>query len=130
MESSGEPEGPLRDEYRAHPIANVWRPAIQDIVKAFVQGDYSLLRNIQGVEPLDPVKAARIRDYILEYGENLVELPEECWRTSVAQWMRSHWELVVDLWTVESGQSDLVLSVRIFEMGQGFRIEVDSVHVP
>lgn len=74
--------------------------------------------------------AEHIRSYIAEYGETLTELPEESWETSVAQWMDGHWEVLVDLWTVEAGASDLVLSARVFEEGTGVRIEVHMVYVP
>jgi hypothetical protein len=38
--------------------------------------------------------------------------------------------VLVDLWTLESGESDMVLSARVFEVTNGFQIEIDSVHVP
>jgi len=44
--------------------------------------------------------------------------------------MGTHWEVLVDLWTVESGKSDLVLDARVFEQETGFRIEIHSVYVP
>ena len=44
--------------------------------------------------------------------------------------MESHWGVLVDLWTKESGKSDLVLGLRVFEEGGAIRFEVDSVHVP
>jgi len=62
--------------------------------------------------------------------ETLAELPDETWATSVSQWMGTHWEVLVDLWTVESGKSDLVLDARVFEQETGFRIEIHSVYVP
>jgi hypothetical protein len=48
----------------------------------------------------------------------------------VCQWMETHWDLLVDLWTAESGRSDLVLAVRVFECDGDYRFEIDSVHVP
>lgn len=50
--------------------------------------------------------------------------------SSVSQWMGTHWEVLVDLWTIESGRSDLVLTVFVLETTDGFRFEIDSVHVP
>ena len=38
--------------------------------------------------------------------------------------------MLVDLWTMESSRSDLALAARVFETDDGFRIEIDSVHVP
>jgi len=44
--------------------------------------------------------------------------------------MLKYWDVVVDLWTAESGCSDLALFVRVFEEKDGFRMEIHSVHVP
>ena len=64
------------------------------------------------------------------YGAALVDLPEESWDTSVAQWMETYWEVLVDLWTVQEGRSDLVLHARVFEVGYDFEIKIDSIFVP
>lgn len=123
-------QAPLKDETREHPIATVWRPVLCEIVKAITEGDYSLSRGIATVAPLSSAAADHIRVYISAYGETPTELPKETWNTSVSQWMETHWEVLVDLWTAESGRSDLVLHVFVFETTEGFRFEVDSVHVP
>jgi hypothetical protein len=44
--------------------------------------------------------------------------------------MDPHWEVLVDLWTVESGPSDMVLHADVFEVENGFRIEIHAVYVP
>jgi hypothetical protein len=44
--------------------------------------------------------------------------------------MRSYWDVLVDLYTAEEGSSDLVLAVRVFELGADFEFEVESIHVP
>ena len=56
-----------------------------------------------------------------------IKVPEETWKTSISEWADNHWNVTVDLWTVESGQSAMVLGVRVFEAGAGFRIVVDLV---
>ncbi len=43
--------------------------------------------------------------------------------------MGDHWDAIIDLWTNESGASDLVLTVRVYEARSEHRIEVESVHV-
>jgi len=120
----------IKDEDAAHPIASAWRPTFQQIVKAFVEGDFVLARGIPSVEPIDPATADQIRDYVADYGETLVELPEDTWKSSVAQWMGDSWDVLVDLWTAESGPSDLVLDAKVFEAGDGIRVEVGLVYVP
>ena len=121
---------PVKDEEKEHPIARAWRPTLRQIAQAFAEEDYGLSRGIATVGPVSESTAERIRAYVAHYGETLTELPEDTWNSSVAQWMRTHWELLVDLWTIESGRSDLVLSVFVFETADGFRFEIDSLHVP
>ncbi len=120
----------VKDEDAAHPVASAWRPAFREIVAAFSRGDFALA-GMTSVVPVDPMTQDRIKKYSAAYGETLDELPEETWTTSVAQWMETHWEILVDLWTKEAGESDLVLHARVFEEGPGdYRIVIDSVHVP
>lgn len=42
----------------------------------------------------------------------------------------TYWDVLVDVFTVEEGRSDLVLFARVFERGDGYRFEIASVHVP
>jgi hypothetical protein len=44
--------------------------------------------------------------------------------------MWSYWDVLVDLYTVEEGSSDLVLAVRVFERGNDFEFEIESIHAP
>lgn len=121
----------LKDENSQRPVASAWRPTLRSIVKAFALKDYALIGSkIQCVDPVPDPKARRIEKYIAIYGESLAELPDDTWQSSVSQWMGTHWEVLVDLFTEESGESDLVLFVRVFEEAGGYRYEVDSVHVP
>jgi hypothetical protein len=120
----------VKDEEAEHPIAAAWRAALKDVVKAFVRGDYQLSVAVPNVDPIPQADADQIKAYIADYGETLIELPDETWQTSVAQWQGRHWDILVDLWTQESGCSDMVLAARVFERDAGYRIVVDSVHVP
>ena len=120
----------LKDDDLAHPVASAWRATLRDVVRAFVANDYALGSRPKSVTPLRPGVADQVREYIADYGETLIELPDDTWNTSVAQWMGDHWQVLVDLWTEESGESDMALSVRVFEADGGFRVEIDSVHVP
>jgi hypothetical protein len=121
---------PVKDGEAAHPVATAWREPFRDVVKAFKQGDYALATNVPMVIPVPSATANQIKAYVLDYGETLADLPEETWGTSVAQWMGTHWDVLVDLWTVESGRSDMVMSARVFEVGTSFRIEIELVYVP
>jgi len=130
MQVHNESQLPIKDEDAAHPVASVWRPVLEGVIRAFTQGDFTIARGSGAVAPISATKAARIASNLANYGETLTDLPAEAWATSVSQWMETHWDVLVDLWTVESGASDLVLSARVYEADEGFRFEVDSVHVP
>lgn len=130
MKEPGRHQEPLEDEKAAHPVPSAWRGPLREVVEAFVEGDYALNRGVRSVAPVAPNTADQIRRYIAAHGETLSDLPEETWASSVSQWMGTHWDVLVDLWTEESGASDLVLHSRVFESEGGFRIEIDSVHVP
>jgi hypothetical protein len=127
---STNPVPALKDEEQQHPVASAWRPALREIVKALATGDHTALLGSTAVAPVGAAVADQIREYVADYGETLVELPDDAWTTSVSQWMGTHWDVLVDLWTAESGASDLVLFVRVHEAEEGFRVHVDSVHVP
>lgn len=121
---------PIRDENAAHPVATVWRPTLKRVVEAFVAGDFQLRRGIESVIPPAPDVAEGIAVRVADYGETLIDLPEETWKSSIAQWMDPHWDLVIDLWTKEAGRSDLVLTAQVEEIDGEYRFEIDSVYVP
>jgi hypothetical protein len=121
---------PMRDENAAHPVATIWRPTLKRVVEAFVAGDFQLRRGIERVIPPAPHVAKGIALRVADYGGTLIALPEETWKSSISQWMDPHWDLVVDLWTKESGRSDLVLTSRVEEIDGEYRFEIDSVYVP
>lgn len=120
----------LKDPDNEHPIPTAWRPMLSAVVQRFVQGDYRLARGVVGVEPVTAATAEQIRDCLTEYGATLVELPDDTWRTSLAQWMQTHWQILVDLWTAEEGRSDLVLGGSVIETGEGPRLTIHLVYVP
>ena len=120
----------LKDPDAAHPIAGAWRPMLCAVVRCFVQEDYRLARGVRGVEPVSAATAEQIRDCLADYGATLVELPDDTWQTSVAQWMGTHWDILVDLWTAEEGRSDLVLGGHVVETSAGPRLTVGMVYVP
>lgn len=119
----------LKDD-EDHPIPSAWRPVICRIVDAFVRHDYGLAGGIPGVAPVSPDTAAQIRDYIADYGDTLIPLPDEAWATSVCRWAGSYWDASIDLWTLDEGGDDLVLQLRVREAGAGFAFEIALVYVP
>jgi len=101
-----------------------------EVVRFFVEGDYGLTKGISGVEPVSAATAEHIRAYLADYGATLVDLPDDTWETSVAQWMGTRWDILVDLWTAEEGRSDLVLGGWVAETDAGPRLTIHMVYVP
>jgi hypothetical protein len=120
----------VKDGESEGPIPSVWRPVLTRIVDAFVHQDYHLGAGVAGVAPVSDMTAAQIRDYIRDYGEALIALPEESWTTSVCIWMDNHWDAMIDLWTEAEGRSDLVLHVQISETLSGYIVNIYMVYVP
>ena len=121
---------PIKDPDNEHPVAGSWRPIFHRIAAAFLQGNYSLAHVDDDVRVHSKSAAEWIEQSITEYPETLVELSDPTWISSVASWQEGFWEVLVDLWTAESGRSDLVLHARVYEKPDGVRIVVESVHVP
>jgi hypothetical protein len=112
------------------PIPTVWRRKFSDIVEAFVKKDYLLSREIEGVSPVSIKTANQIKEYIENYGQELIQLPEETWKSSVCIYMGNHWDALIDLWTAGEGRSDLVLSAKVSEGENGYVFNIKMVYVP
>jgi hypothetical protein len=129
MNESKEPTLP-KDELGQHAVPVVWRGVLRDVVGRLVAGDYSLTKPVDSVAPVSPAIAEQMREYVADYGATLVELPDDWWASSVAQWYGDHWEVLVDLWTAEEGRSDLVLFCSVRENASGYLTALESIHVP
>jgi hypothetical protein len=82
------------------------------------------------MRPLPDEMKDFIREIVADYGETLTVLPDDTWSSSIYMWMGDFWEILVDLWTEESGRSDLVLYLRFHESTFGYEVDLRSVHVP
>ena len=113
-----------------HPVPDEVRPRFQELVAAFVTGDFQLSRHeLDGLAPIDADTAGFIEGQIAAYGANLAPLSDDVWQRSAYRWMDDHWEFLIDLSTVQEPVSDLALHAKLFG-GPSGRIEVWSVHVP
>ncbi len=119
-----------KDDENERPIPTVWRSTFSRIVDAFVQKDYSLSCVVTGVSSVSNETASHIKEYIEDYGEELVQLSNETWNSSVCIWMGSHWDVLIDLWTAGEGCSDMVLGARVSEGANGYVIDIGIVYVP
>ena len=122
--------GVVKDENDAHPVPDSWRSVLADIVSALARGDFALAKPLTNVNPVQDRIAEQMRAYILDYGATLIDLPSATWESSCAQWMGKYWIVLVDLWTLEEGRSDLVLEVKVVEHGNEYRFTVELVYVP
>lgn len=104
----------MKDNDISHqlPVPEGWRLTLQEVVKAFCQGDYGLVQGVAGVLPIPADVAVHNAEFVVEYGQELLPLPEETWATSCCVRFGEHWDAIVDLWTRGEGRSDMVLAVR------------------
>lgn len=112
------------------PVHEVWRPTIEAIVTAFAEGDFALTRGIAGVAASTARDGDERRRAVASYGVTLASLSQETWKSSVSMWMGEWWDVIVDLWSVESGRTDLVVELRISEHGEGYRYVMGIIYVP
>jgi len=120
----------LKKDNDEHPVPVGYRGRLRDLVAAFAAGDFQLKSIVgQGVAPVDLETANNIARNIAAYGDALIPLHDEVWKTSIYRWMDDYWQVLVDLSTAREPVSDLVLHVKVVD-DEAFVIEVQSVHVP
>ena len=119
-----------KNEEEELPIPQVWRPIFKNIVKAFVNKDYNLSLGVNNVNPVSDITAEQIQEYIEEYGEELVDLPEETWDTSVYICYGDYWNVLIDLFTKNEGLSDLVLNAEVREKDNKYIVDINLIYVP
>jgi len=119
-----------KNEEQELPIPHLWRPTFKAIVSAFVKKDYKLNSGVKNVNPVSNDTAQQIKEYIEEYGEELIELPEETWNSSVYISYGNYWNILIDLFTKDEGRSDLVLNAEVREINGSYVFEINLVYVP
>lgn len=121
---------PIKDHGEYHPVASEWHTTLKSIVDAFVAGDYGLQCGPPRVLSPSVSDSDYLRSAVDAYGESLCPLPDESWNSSVMYWAVHHWVVIVDLWTVEAGRSDMVMECFVRESDDGYTFEVSSIYVP
>jgi len=119
-----------KNEEEELPIPHEWRPIFKAILDAFANEDYQLSAGIKNVNPVSISTATQIEEYIEEYGEELIELPEDTWRSSVYIYYGNYWNVLIDLYTKGEGRSDLVLNAEVREINNDYVFEIRLVYVP
>ncbi len=112
------------------PIPHIWRPIFMAIVNAFVKKDYNLSAGIKNINLVSNNTAEQIKEYIEDYGEELIELPEETWDSSVYICYGDYWNVLIDLYTKGEGISDLVLNAEVRKVNNDFVFNINLVYVP
>jgi hypothetical protein len=112
------------------PVPSSWRGVFHDVVEALRKADFNLCSAPECVERLTYADAELISRNIQSYGDSLVELPKETWKSSIYRWMDDKWVVLIDLFTKDEGSSDLVMFANVYESPHGYRFEIESVHVP
>lgn len=104
--------------------------SLWDAIKSVVSSirSHDLLTNRIAIA--SPAMAIGIDREILLYGRDLIELPDDS-RALVSVYDAYDGTKAVDvpLWTKEEGRSDLTLQVTATPVDDGWRLEIDGVHV-
>jgi hypothetical protein len=119
-----------KNEEEELPIQHIWRPIFKNIVRAFVNKDYNLSSRVDNVNPVSNNTAEQIKEYMEDYGEELVDLPEETWETSAYICYGDYWNVLIDLFTKSEGLSDLVLNVEVREKDNNYVVDINWIYVP
>lgn len=119
----------LEDE---SPVPTEWRATIVELVACIASGTYKSksAKLPKGVIPLKEETIKQVSNYLDDYGATLVNLPEETWESSIYAWQGKHWDLLIDLFTVEEGLSDMALSLMVRENSGLIEFEVYLLYVP
>lgn len=120
----------LYDEDSATPVPTIWRETLIQIVEAFKTNDLISINHIKGVQNIELEYLQEIAENITNYGETLVSLPDETWKSSQAYWKGFCWYIILDLFTEIEGRSDLILSMRVFETDGVFEYSIQNIYVP
>ncbi len=85
-------------------------PELRDLVHQLVLGDYAHLEQAGLVAELSAMTVERIAQVVADYGETLVDIPDEAFATAEAYGSSG---ISFSLWTVEEGRSGLTLYVHV-----------------
>lgn len=106
------------------------QPVLQ-VIKLLVEQRYSELESLtKGVR----LGAREIGRAIAAYKRTLVMPPEDSYQlmnvVGVQNAKPPKWSIMMPLWTREEGRSDLSIELTLVKEIQGFKIELDDIHVP
>lgn len=103
---------------------------VRQVIELLVEQKYSELESLtKGIR----LTAEDVRQAIATYDEKLVMPPDDSYRLMSVVRVRGaeppKWSVAMPLWTENEGCSDLSIELMLIQQGDGFRIEVDDIHV-
>lgn len=103
---------------------------VRQVIQLLVEQRYSELESLtKGIR----LGARDIAGAIADYKGTLVMPPEDSYDlmnvVSVRNAKPPKWSIIMLLWTKEEGRSDLSIELTLVKETQGFRIELDDIHV-
>lgn len=103
---------------------------LRQVIEHLVAGRWAELEALTGGKRLT---AREMAEVIAEYGRKLVLPPGDALRlmdvVEVRNAQPKQWSVTMPLWTQEEGRSDLSISVTLIAQEEGFKIELDDIHV-
>jgi hypothetical protein len=103
---------------------------VKSVVDLLVAGKYEQLEKLTAGTRLN---ADDMAGAVREYGRVLVAPPEHTYEgldvVQVRNASSPRWSVRMSLWTAEEGRSDLSLELTVMEIGRGYAVEVDDIHV-
>jgi hypothetical protein len=108
------------------------RDTVHQVVGMLVAGDYA---GLEAVSRGRRLTAEQLRQAVEEYGRELRMPPEPVFDNiedviELEDATRRAWSVLVDLWTVEEGRSDLTLELVLTETGgEQYDIQIWDLHV-
>ena len=107
------------------------RDTVHRLVEMLVVGHYD---GVEGASRSRRLTAEQLRQAVEEYGRELRMPPDVVFDNldvnEIEGAIPRAWWMLVDLWTVEEGRSDLTLEIRLTDTGgELYDIEIDNLHV-
>ena len=104
--------------------------AVSVIHNLLVRAEYAQLEKLTGGVRLH---AEEIKKAVIDYGRILITPPISAFELMDVIKVRNaeppKWTITMPLWTQEEGRSDLSMELTITEQKDGYKIELDDLHV-
>ncbi len=111
-------------------MAALLREPVRQVLQMLANGEYKELADLTRGKRLS---ADDMRQAIVGYGRKPIVPPDracdEIDAIEIRESSPPSWSVRMPLWTEEEGRSDLSVELTITELAEGFKIEIDDIHV-